>query len=203
LALVLAAAPCLGGSPGSENPNLAANAVTTASPAIGTAAAAADGFVPEAGGRDDRGSVWSVSKDDLPASLVFTWPVPTTVSTVVYYGRTSWGFEIFKDYAIFIDDAPAPVAEGAFRNGHGPQPITLPAPVKARKMRLEFRSFYPARGLPGNPGAAEVQIFAAPPTQGGKMHRAAGSHRRGHADPGAGRSPLGGRNTHGNHTVRL
>ena len=164
-ALVLAAAPCLGGSPGPENPNLAANAVTTASPESGTAAAAADGFVPEAGGRDDRGSVWTVSKDDLPTSLVFTWQTPATVSTVVYYGRTSWGFEVFKDYAIFIDDAPAPVAEGAFRNGHGPQPITLPAPVKARKLRLEFRSRHQAPGLPGNPGVAEVQIFAAPPTQ--------------------------------------
>lgn len=144
-----------------ENPNLAPRAEITASAAADAAAKVADGLVPAAGSRDDRGSVWMVNEAKLPASLVFTWKEPVTVSTVVYYGRTTWGFEVFKNYAIYLDDAETPVVEGAFGNGHGPQPVTLPTPTRARKLRLEFRSTH--GGV--DPGAAEVQIFAKPPAQ--------------------------------------
>jgi hypothetical protein len=61
---------------------------------------------------------------------------------------------------VYLDDAEKPVVEGAFRNGHGPQPVTLPAPVQVRKLRLEFRSQHG-----GEPGATEVQIFSKPPAQ--------------------------------------
>lgn len=144
-----------------ENPNLAPRAEITASAAADAAAKVADGRVPPMGGRDDRGTVWMVNEAKLPASLVFAWKEPVTVSTVVYYGRTTWGFEVFKNYAIYLDDAETPVVEGAFRNGHGPQPVTLPTPTRARKLRLEFRSTH--GGV--EPGAAEVQIFAKPPAQ--------------------------------------
>jgi hypothetical protein len=163
LLLVAAVALCAGPAFAAENPNLAPRAAITASHEArpGAAAAVADGLVPAAGSRDDRHSVWMVDAKDLPASLVFTWPEPVTVSTVVYYGRTTWGFEVFKDYAVYLDDAATPVVEGVFRNGHGPQPVTLPAPARARKLRLEFRSHHAG----GSPGAAEVQIFAQPPAQ--------------------------------------
>jgi hypothetical protein len=163
LLLVVAVALCAGPAFAAENPNLAPRAAITASHEArpGAAAAVADGLVPAAGSRDDRRSVWMVDAKDLPASLVFTWPEPVTVSTVVYYGRTTWGFEVFKDYAVYLDDAATPVVEGVFRNGHGPQPVTLPAPARARKLRLEFRSHHAG----GSPGAAEVQIFAQPPAQ--------------------------------------
>jgi len=163
LLLVASVALCAGSAFAAENPNLAPRAAITASHEArpGAAAAVADGLVPAAGSRDDRRSVWMVDAKDLPASLVFTWPEPVTVSTVVYYGRTAWGFEVFKDYAVYVDDAATPVVQGVFRNGHGPQPVTLPAPARARKLRLEFRSHHAG----GSPGAAEVQIFSKPPAQ--------------------------------------
>ena len=163
LFLLLAATLCPHPALAAEGRNLAPRAAITASHEArpGAAAAVADGLVPAAGSRDDRRSVWMVDATDLPASLVFTWPEPVTVSTVVYYGRTTWGFEVFKDYAVYLDDAATPVVEGVFRNGHGPQPVTLPAPARARKLRLEFRSHHSG----GSPGAAEVQIFAQPPAQ--------------------------------------
>jgi len=61
------------------------------------------------------------------------------------------GLEVFKDYALYLDDAKAPAIEGTFRNGHGPQPITLPAPARARSVRLEFRFDHKGDW----PGAAE------------------------------------------------
>ena len=121
-----------------------------------------DGLLPGPGNRDDRRSVWCIKgEQDLPASLVFTWKAPVTVSTVVYYGRSrAWGFQVFKDYAVYLDDAEKPVVEGTFRNGHGPQPVALPAPASVRKLRLEFRSQHG-----GDSGATEVQIFSKPPAQ--------------------------------------
>ena len=148
-----------------DNPDLAPRAEISASSETfpGAAAQVADGFVPAAGSRVAR-RVWAptAGQDQPPAALVFTWPEPVTVSTVVYYGDTTWGFQAFKDYAIYLDDAAKPVVEGGFRNGHGPQLVTLPAPVRARKLRLEFRS---SHGEGKKAGAAEVQIFSAPPEQ--------------------------------------
>jgi len=158
LAAGLLAAPAFA----AENPNLAARAEISASRESfpGAAATVADGIVPAMASRDDR-SVWMVSKDDLPASLVFEWKEPVTVSTLVYYGRTTLGFEVFQDYAVYLDDAAEPAVEGAFRNGHGPQLVNLAAPVRTRKLRLEFRSHHAGN----NPGAAEVQIFSEPPAR--------------------------------------
>jgi hypothetical protein len=158
VAVLLCAAP----TSAAENPNLAPRAEITASVKADPPAAVADGVVPAAGSRNDRGNVWKGFKPEaLPVSLVFAWKEPVTVSTVVYYGRTTWGFEVFKDYAIYLDEVEKPVVEGAFRNGHGPQPVALPAPARVSKLRLEFRSHHAGK----NPGAAEVQIFAQPPAQ--------------------------------------
>lgn len=156
---VIVACLCPGPLCAAKNPNLAPRAAITASVESAKAAGVTDGLVPAVCSRDERKSVWRVKPEALPAALVFTWPEPVTVSTVVYYGRTTWGFEVFKDYALYIDDAAIPVVEGAFRNGHGPQSVTLPAPTRARTLRLEFRS----RHAGDRPGAAEVQIFAEPP----------------------------------------
>jgi len=158
---VAVASLCTGPMFAAENPNLALRAEITASANPGTAAAAADGLVPALGSRDERGRAWMGSDKEFPASLVFTWKEPVTVSTVVYYGRTPWwGFQVFKDYAVYLDDDEKPVVEGAFRNGHGPQPVALPASTRVSKLRLEFRSQHG-----GEPGATEVQIFSKPPAQ--------------------------------------
>jgi hypothetical protein len=164
---LLGVAGCLVAGPihAADNPDLARRAEITATSETfpGAAAQVADGFVPAAGSRVDR-RVWAAAagQGQPPASLVFSWPEPVTVSTVVYYADTTWGFQAFKEYAIYLDDAETPVGEGSFRNGHGPQAITLPAPASARRLRLEFRSSH-GEGKRG--GAAEVQIFAAPPEQ--------------------------------------
>lgn len=151
-----------GGARAAEAParNVAPLATITASAASeGSAAGAvADGKVPAAGSRDDNGQVWLVKGSSVPATLTFTWKEPVPVAAVVYYERTTWGFEYFREHEITVDDAAEPVAKGTFRKGHGPQVVTLPHPVVARKLALRFLSF---EG--GNPGAAEVQIFTAPP----------------------------------------
>jgi len=160
LAAGLLAAPAFA----AENPNLAARAEIRASSANSStpAAAVADGIVPAVGSRDERGGVWSVNAKELPTSLVFTWKAPVMVSTLVYYGRTPWwGFQVFKNYAVYLDDAEKPVIEGAFRNAYGPQLVTLPTPARVSKLRLEFLSHHGG----DNPGAAEIQIFSRPPAR--------------------------------------
>ena len=133
----------------------------------GAAAAVADGQVPAAGSRDDRRAVWVVPETELPVELEFSWPQPITVSTVVYYGRTAWGLECFKDYAIYIDGAVTPVIEGAFRNAHGPQLIQLREPTRLSRLRMVFSSHHGGKG----PGAAEIQIFESTPDVGDLLCR--------------------------------
>ncbi|NQT86268.1 hypothetical protein HQ560_05845, partial [bacterium] len=54
-----------------------------------------------------------------------------------------------------------PVAKGQFKCGHGPQRIKLAVPVQARTLKLTFTSSYKCL----NPGAAEVQVYSASPSQ--------------------------------------
>ncbi len=149
-------------------PSLAQDAARNVAPLATVTASAAsentspsmvtDGKMPTVGCRDDQGEVWIVKGSDVPATLTFTWKQPTQVATVVYYERTTWGFEYFKDYEIYIDDAATPVCKGTFVKGEGPQLVNLPQPVLAHKLTMKFLSY-----AGGNPGAAEVQIFTAPP----------------------------------------
>ena len=139
--------------------NIAPLAEVSASVNTENAPRATDGGVPAAGSRDDAEQTWVIKTADLPASLTFTWNKPQPVRTVAYYGRTTWGFECFKDYEVYLDDTTTPAAKGAFRQGHGPQLIELPEGSRAAKLTLKILS---ANG--GNPGASEVQIFTAPPT---------------------------------------
>ena len=138
--------------------NIAPLAKVSASVNTENASHAVDGGVPAAGSRDDAGQTWVIKTADLPASLTFTWDKPQPIRTVAYYGRTTWGFECFKDYEVYLDDTTTPAAKGAFRQGHGPQLIELPEGSRAAKLTLKILS---ANG--GNPGASEVQVFTAPP----------------------------------------
>ncbi len=152
LALVFATA--------AEAGNIAPKATVTASVKSDYAARSVDGGVPAAGSRNDFDQTWVISKNNLPASLIFTWDKSQPFRTLVYYGRSTWGFECFKDYEIYLDDATTPAAKGTFRQGHGPQLVDLPEGTRAAKLTLKILS---ANG--GNPGASEVQIFTAPPAQ--------------------------------------
>ncbi len=146
--------------------NLAPRAKITADSVYSAKYAAkfvADGIVPAQGGRDDIGRVWVVRGDThrQHAKLTFEWKQPVTVAEVVYYGRTGWDpNENFKDYVVLVDDAPKPIAKGQLKSGHGPQRIPLGAPTRLRKLTLQFTSSY---GGP-NPGASEVQVFSASPS---------------------------------------
>jgi hypothetical protein len=119
---------------------------------------AVDGKVPAAGSRDDSDQTWVIKKTALPASLTFSWDERQPVSTIVYYGRTTWGFECFDNYEIYIDDAGEPVAKGTLKQGHGPQLITLPQGTRITKLTLKFLT---AKG--NSPGASEIQIFDTAP----------------------------------------
>ena len=122
----------------------------------------ADGQVPVAGGRNDRGKAWCVkgATHRNGAELVFQWPKPVSVAEVVYHGRTAWYFsECWKDFEILAGDVTKPVAKGTLKCGHGPQRIPLKQPAQTTKLTLRFLSSY---GGP-NPGASEVQVFDVPP----------------------------------------
>ncbi len=103
--------------------NIASQATVSASANPDSAPAVVDGQVPAAGSRDDAGQSWVLgsASAELPATLTFSWERDTPLSTLAYYGRTTWGFHHFENYEIYLDDATDPVVKGTFRKGHGPQ----------------------------------------------------------------------------------
>jgi hypothetical protein len=120
---------------------------------------AIDGNIPAPGCESDLDQAWCVKGATHRNGAEFTlrWTNTVTVAEIVYYGRTAWfAEECWKDYEVWLDAAPSPVAKGRFKRGHGPQPIKLPTPVQAHQVTLKFRSSY--GGL--NPGAAEIKVFA-------------------------------------------
>ncbi|MCF0234926.1 MAG: hypothetical protein HUK22_08125, partial [Thermoguttaceae bacterium] len=154
-------------APGADNPNLAYYAEVSAdSEYSGDYAAiyATDGDVPKALGANDLRRAWCVNGVETggQAALTLTWEEPQTISTFVYYGRTGAAMleECFREYAIFLDDADDPVAEGEFEMRHGPQIVEFPA-QKATSLRVEFYSGYPTGK---NWGASEVAVFASRPS---------------------------------------
>ncbi len=125
---------------------------------------AIDGRIPAAGSTAaDQGAAWCVLKarSGDQAEWALQWSEPVEIGSVVYWGRTAWYMtECWKDYELYLDDQPQPVAKGTFQMVHGPQLIVLPASV-ARRVRLRFLNSY---GGP-NPGAAEIQVFSHPLTE--------------------------------------
>lgn len=151
--------------------NIAPQATVTASAERKDSLAAryvVDGNIPIPGSKDDDHQAWAASTNLAEtATLTFTWPAPKTIATIVYYGRTAWGLEMcWKDYEIYVDNQPAPVARGTFQSAHGPQPVALPAPVRAGKLTIKFLSHYSSKGAPG---ASEVQILDGPPPASAKL----------------------------------
>ena len=123
---------------------------------------AVDGRLPPAGSSDDVGKAWAVRGETHRGGAEFTlqWPQPVTVAEVIYYGRTAWLMgECWKDYEVYADDAADPVAKGRFKMVHGPQRVTV-GPRQVQRLRLKFVGSYDGM----NPGASEIQVFAAPPS---------------------------------------
>jgi hypothetical protein len=158
-ALLSALQPSLAAAPA----NLALKATVTASSehsAHYLAGFVADGKIPDHGTRSSDGIEWAARGNRHPGgvTLTFAWDAPQTIGEVVYYGRSSYAVEGFKDYELYPDGATSPAHKGRLRSGHGPQRMSLPVPVKASSLKLKFTSSYPCL----NPGAAEVEVYASP-----------------------------------------
>ncbi len=125
---------------------------------------ATDGKIPAAGSTAaDRGTAWCVLKDKSGDQAEFTleWPKPVEAAEIIYWGRTAWFVnECWKDYEVYLDDADKPIAKGTFKMLHGPQRVKF-AKTATKKIRLKFLNSH--GGF--NPGALEIQVFAASPTQ--------------------------------------
>jgi len=125
---------------------------------------AVDGVVPDCACRDDEiGRAWCVLKRKTgdSADFVLQWKQPIDVSEIVYFGRTAWMMtECFRDFEVYLDDARQPAVSGSFQMIHGPQRIRLPEGTKVSRIKLRFLSSY--GGM--NPGAAEIMVFAASPS---------------------------------------
>ncbi len=120
---------------------------------------AIDGKLPRAGGQADPDKAWGANGKMATNGAHFTlrWQKPVTIGEVVYYGRTAWSVnECWKEYEVYLDDAKQPVAKGTLRAFHGPQPIAVPTST-ATKLTLKFLNSHGGQ----NPGASEIQVFAA------------------------------------------
>ena len=124
---------------------------------------AIDGKIPAAGSRSaDWNAAWCVlkAKSGDRAEFTLQWQEPVEAAEVVYWGRTAWfTSECWKDYEVYAEQGPQPIARGTLKAEHGPQRIRFP---KTRLGHLTIK-FLNSHGGP-NPGAAEIQVFAQSPT---------------------------------------
>jgi len=89
------------------------------------------------------------------------WEQPVEAAEIVYYARvTGRLLECFKDYEVYVDDAPEPVVRGTLEHRRGPQLIRFPRQW-VTSVRLEFLSSHPDSP---NPGAAEIAVYGDPVT---------------------------------------
>lgn len=124
---------------------------------------AADGKIPaEASHSADLDAAWCVLKAKTGDSADYTlkWNEPIETAEIIYWGRTAWFInECWKDFEVLADGSSKPIARGSLKAVHGPQRIAFP---KTRLSTLTIR-FLNSHGGP-NPGAAEIQVFAASPS---------------------------------------
>jgi len=165
LLLMLCVPPAPAGDPpAAALENAALRATITASSAFSAeylGKFVADGVVPDPMGAADAGRAWCAQGNNHPhgVTLTFRWPEPVTVAELAYFGRTAFQWEEnWKDYAVYIASADQPVATGQLKPGHGPQRMALPEPYTTDELTLKFLSSYGG----SNPGASEIQVFAAP-----------------------------------------
>jgi hypothetical protein len=121
----------------------------------------ADGIIPALGKCNGAGREWAASGANHQAgvTITFQWAKPVDIAEVVYFGRSSYAIEGFKNYELYFDEDTKPAIKGQFKCGHGPQRIKLTAPAKAKTMRLKFTSCYKSI----HPGAAEIQVYSTSP----------------------------------------
>ncbi|MGL6196986.1 MAG: discoidin domain-containing protein [Thermoguttaceae bacterium] len=125
----------------------------------------ADGIVPGELCKHDEKMAWCVpgNQANFQGWIMFEWDEPQTIAEVVYFGRTAMILdECFRDFELFTDNNKEPVLTGTLERKHGPQRITLPNPVKAKSIRLNFLNAHTTKY---NPGASEIAIFSEIPTK--------------------------------------
>ncbi len=123
---------------------------------------AVDGKVPAADCHNDVRAAWCIRKEAVgdQGKFFFQWGQPVGVAEIVYFGRTAMlRTECWKDYEVYLDEAPQPVAKGTFRMIPGGQRIKFPQ-AKVRKITIRFLNSYGG----SNPGASEIMVFAESPT---------------------------------------
>ena len=164
LVVVFARIALAGDTPAAAPENLAPRTTITASSTFSdqyVGKLVADGVVPAAMSCADIGRAWCAQGNNHPngVTLTFTWPEPVAVAELVYFGRTAWQWEEnWKNYEVYIESAEKPVTAGELQQGHGPQRIALPETCRPSSLTLKFLSSYGG----SNPGASEIQVFAAP-----------------------------------------
>ncbi len=167
VACIFLSSTAQGQSAGGLPENLAYRATVTASSEFSgdyKAANVADGRIPALDSKADPGQAWCVNGaiGSSQSSLIFTWDTPVTVGEIIYYARTAWFVsECWKHCAAYVDGGTEPLFSAALEMRDGPQHITLPTPIEAKKLILRFSESY---GGP-NPGASEVQVFSSPPSE--------------------------------------
>ncbi len=123
---------------------------------------AVDGAVPAADCKNDVQAAWCVRKEVVgdQGEFRFEWEEPVEVGEIVYFGRTAMlRTECWKDYEVYLDDAPEPAVKGTFEMVPQGQRIKL-AKTKVRGITLRFLNSYGG----SNPGASEIMVFAESPT---------------------------------------
>ncbi|MEI7837893.1 MAG: discoidin domain-containing protein, partial [Planctomycetota bacterium] len=160
LALMTIASALVAG-PAAAAENLALRATASASSGSGAARFACDGHIPRALKQTDSGLAWMANGNNHPDGVTFTlaWPGEVTIAELIYYGRTAWCNENWKDYEVSVGTEQDPVLKGVLLAGHGPQRLKLPHPVRTTGVSIKFLSHY---GGP-NPGASEIQAYAESP----------------------------------------
>jgi hypothetical protein len=141
--------------------NLAPSAKVSASSQFSNGyrpALAISGVIPSEFQQDQD---WAV-KATQTGWFTLQWDRPVTAAQVVYYARvTSPLLESFKDYEVYLNDDPRPVATGVLEQRHGAQLINFP-PQQVTRIRLNFLSSHPDSP---NPGAAEIAVYSRPVTE--------------------------------------
>ncbi len=163
-AIVLAVFPVLVAAETTKPRNLAREATITATSEYNDQYAArfvADGIIPDAGKRNSVGKEWAVkgSTHKSGADLTMQWQEPVQIAQIVYYGRSSFAVEAWRECEVYLDGADAPSTKASLKPGHGPQRVTLERPATAAKLRLKFIGHHSCV----NPGAAEIEVCAEPP----------------------------------------
>ena len=99
---------------------------------------------------------WAVNGEEAQgkAELVFEWDTPVQADQIVYYGRTAWAMECFKDYEVYLNDAAAPVVKGTLKATSDPQRIRF-SKTEVNKVTIKFLSSYDGP----NPGATEILVL--------------------------------------------